>query len=248
MNFRSIYTARALAALFCLLLFGLLPKTALSVQLFEGNLGFDGDWLYVLDSTAMGDRVYWYDLGTDVTYRVQFVTTDDASIVVEDIDGITTNYVVPDLDPGSYYFQVRAIDSLGAVVSESDAGLLDVVVDQHPPIARILSPRDRQTFTQGDTISIELEVSDDTLLHLARFTIDGDYAGLLGLKTENQKLKPSFGTARTVTFDYAIPTKGKAGPLEISVAVSDVMHNTVRPTIVIDTLKAGAGGRAKQSR
>jgi hypothetical protein len=55
---------------------------------------------------------------------------------------------------------------------------------------------------------------------LARFTIGGDYVGVLGLKTENYKLKPSFGQPLTFTFDYAIATSGQGGALDVSVAMS----------------------------
>ena len=117
---------------------------------------------------------------------------------------------------------------------------MEVLEDLEPPRARIVSPIAGQTLSQGDTIPIALEVSDDTVLHLARFTIGGDYAGILGLKTENYKVKPSFGEPRIVVFNYQLPTKGKTGALEISVVVTDVAGNTVATTVVVSTAKAGS--------
>jgi hypothetical protein len=115
-----------------------------------------------------------------------------------------------------------------------------VVEDLEPPQARIVSPVSGQTISQGDTIPIALEVSDDTVLHLARFTIGGDYAGILGLKTENYKVKPSFGEPRIVVFNYQLPANGKAGALEISVNVTDVANNSVTATVVVNIAKTGS--------
>ncbi len=106
--------------------------------------------------------------------------------------------------------------------------------------ARIDFPVSGQTLSQGDTIPIALEVSDDTVLHLARFTIGGDYAGILGLKTENYKVKPSFGEPRTVVFNYQLPANGKAGALEISVNVTDVANNAVTATVVVNIAKGSS--------
>lgn len=183
---RRVRTIAAILALY------LLPISTGAVQLFERNLGYDGDWLHVLDSSSMSDRVYWYDLGTNITYRFELATDEAFSGVVLDVGEIETNYVEPGVGPGRYFFRVSAADATGVVVSASDIGTLEVVADQ-PPNARIVSPASGQTFRKGDTLKIELELSDDTLLHIARFTIDGEYAGVLGLKTENYKLSPSFG-------------------------------------------------------
>ncbi len=228
----------------------LLATTAWSVQLFEGNRGYDGDWLYVLGSSAMSDRVYWYDLGTDISYRFELATDDSFFNVVLDVDGIAMNYIEPDVGPGFYYFRVSAADVSGAVVSKSDIGTLEVVADHALPSAKIVSPSPGQVFQKGDVLSIQLEVSDDTLLHLARFTIGGEYVGVLGLKTENYKLNPSFGEPLTFEFDYQIPTNGPAKALEISVDVSDVVNNTVTTALVIETTKNGAtsGGTSSGRR
>ena len=230
---------RALAVLFSLLL---LPSTALSVQLFEGNLGLDGDWLQVLDVTTMSDRIYWYDVGGDVSYHVEFSTDAEFSAIAAEFDGATMNYVVPDLGLGFYHFRVSAIDSTGAVVSSSKSGTLEVIEDTEFPKASILSPAEGQSFSQGDTVSIELEVSDDTVLRLARFTINGEYVGVLGLKAENLKLKLSMGTSRTVTFAYQIPTSGKSGPMDILVSVSDVAYKSILRTVTINVGKASGTG------
>jgi hypothetical protein len=47
-----------------------------------------------------------------------------------------------------------------------------------------------------------------------------------------------------VAFDTQVPAKGKAGPVQISVTVSDVMHQSVTRTVTIDT-GSGGGGTAK---
>jgi hypothetical protein len=210
----------------------------------------DGDWLHVLDAPAMGDRVYWYEvLNDDVTYQAQFAHDAGFSSIVLDVDGIFTNYITPDLGLGSYYFRARDIGASGTPGSWSKTGTLEVVEDLEPPTAEILSPVAGQAYSGGDTISIELEVSDDTVLHLAQFTVNGQYAGTLGLKTENYKVSPCFGQPRTVVFDYT-PTKGKGGQLEISVLVSDVTYKTVKKTVVIGSGKTssakGKGGGKKK--
>jgi hypothetical protein len=217
----------------------LLPQTAFSLQLFEGNIGYEGDWLHVIDAPAMGDRIYWYGLSDEVTYQVQCANDTEFTSVVLDEGGVVPNYAVPDLAPGFYHFRVRESYS-GVAGSWSDTGTLEVVEDLEPPQAQITFPVSGQTFSQGDTIPIALEVSDDTVLHLARFTIGGDYAGILGLKTENYKVKPSFGEPRIVVFDYQLPANGKAGALEISVNVTDVANNSVTATVVVNIAKTGS--------
>ena len=162
-----------------------------------------------------------------------------------DVDGIAKNYIEPDVAPGLYFFRVSAVDVSGAVVSTSESGTFEVVVDRAPPSAKIVSPADGQVFQKGETVSIQLEVSDDTLLRLARFTIGGEYVGVLGLKTENYKVKPSFGETRTVRFDYVLPTTGPSGALEISVDVSDVLYNTVTRGVVVDVGGAATGTSSK---
>lgn len=218
----------------------LLPGSAFSLQLFEGNLGYDSDWLQVLDAPAMGDQVFWYDLGDDVTYQVQFANDATFSEVVLDEGGIVPNYVIPGLGAGFYHFRVRETHFSGVTGSWSDTGTLEVAEDRTRPLARILSPVAGQTFSPGATIPIELEVSDDTVLHLARFTVGGDYAGILGLKAENNKLRPSFGESRIVRFDYQLPSKGKAGAVEISVDVTDVTHKAVTAAVVVDVAKTSS--------
>jgi hypothetical protein len=225
----------------------LLPNTAFSVELFEGNLGYEGDWLHVAGSTTMTDRVYWYELGDDLSYQVQFAYDADFLDLVLDQE-VFTNYIAPGLGAGFYYFRVREIHPSGAAGSWSDVGTLEVVEDLEPPTAQILSPLDGQAFSIGDSISIQLEVSDDTVLRFARFTIGGEYAGTLGLKTENYKLKPSLGQPRTVVFDYQLPAKGKAGALEISAEVSDVTYKAVTSAIVIDTVKGSVTNGARTSK
>jgi hypothetical protein len=232
-----VRTFRAFAVFFALVL---LPQTAFSLELFEGNVGYEGDWLHVLEAPAMGDQIYWYDLGDEVTYQVQCANDIDFTSLVLNEGGIVPNYVVPDLGPGFYHFRVRESHSSGVTGSWSDTGTLEVVEDLELPQAQIVSPVAGQTFSQGDTIPIELEVSDDTVLHLARFTIGGDYAGILGLKTENYKVKPSFGESRFVVFNYQLPANGKSGALEISVDVTDVAHNSVTATVVVNTTKSSS--------
>jgi hypothetical protein len=210
------------------------------LQLFEGNLGYDSEWLHVLDAPAMGDQVFWYGLGDDVTYQVQFANDSAFTEVVLDEPGIVPNYIVPDLGAGFYHFRVRETHFSGVAGSWSRTGTLEVAEDLTRPLARILSPVAGQTFSPGSTIPIELEVSDDTLLHLARFTVGGDYAGILGLKAENSKLVPSFGESRTVRFDYQLPSKGKPGPVMISVDVTDVTHKAVTVAVVVEVAKTSS--------
>ena len=124
--------------------------------------------------------------------------------------------------------------AVSAPKSWSDTGTLRVVEDTQLPQAQILSPSSGRIFSPLDTLSIELRVSDDTVLHLPRFTVGGQYAGTLGLKTENNKVKPSYGAPRTVFFDYQIPESAANGPMEVTVVVSDVANKAVTDTIVID--------------
>jgi hypothetical protein len=216
-----------------------LPQTAFSLDLFEGNLGYESDWLHVLDAPAMGDRVYWYTLGDDVTYQFQCAADAEFVDIVLDERGIVPNYIAPDLGPGFCYFRVRETHSSGVTGAWSDVGTLEVIEDREAPQAKILSPVDGQTFASGETISIQLAVSDDTVLHLARFTIGDKYAGTLGLKAENNKLAPSFGKPRTVSFDYTLP-KGKKGPLTIFVDVSDVAYRSFTTAVVVNIGKGGS--------
>ncbi len=242
--------ARWTGTVFQLCLLGLLlvPLTASSQdlqapsapRLFEGNLGFDGDWLYVFGSSTMSSRVYWYALSDDVIYQVQFATDEGFTSVVSDVDGVDLNWVEPYLDPGFYYFRVRATDFSANTGPWSATGTVAVVADSEVPSAAILSPQEGDSFTKGGTISIELEVSDDTILRLARFTINGDYAGFLGLKTKDLKLFPSFGESRTVVFDAEVPKNAKS--LEIMVTVSDVMYNSVTRTVVLGGSDGGSAG------
>ena len=233
---------RCLSALFAFTALILLPTTSFSLELFEGNLGYDGEWLSVLDSTSMSDRVYWYELGDDVTYQAQFATNESFLDLVLDFHDIDTNYVEPGLGPGFYYFRVREIHSSGVVGSWSDTGTSEVMEDRELPTAEILSPLPGQSFERDDLVSVQLRISDDTLLRLARFTFGGEYAGTLGLKTENTKVSPSFGEPRTVVFDYRLPKNAGKGPLGISVVVTDVMNKAVADSVVIDI-----GGSSNQS-
>jgi len=238
-------TRRQVASLGLLAAFLLHPAAAHSLELFEGNWGYEGTWLHVLDSTTMSDRVYWYELGDDVSYQVQFATDESfsAESVVLEESGILTNYFSPDLGPGSYVFRVREVHGSGVAGSWSETGTLDVVEDLKPPAVAILDPLPGQTFSAGDPISIRLEVSDDTLLRLARFTVDGEYAGTLGLKTENAKLSPSFDEARIVVFEFPLPSKGGKGLVEISVTVSDVLYRSTTRTVQIQKGKAAGESR-----
>jgi hypothetical protein len=236
---------RCLSAFVALTALILLPTASFSLELFEGNLGYDGEWLSVLDSTSMSDRVYWYELGDDVTYQAQFATNESFLDLVLDFGDIDTNYVEPGLGPGFYYFRVREIHSSGAVGSWSDTGTSEVVEDLEPPTAEILSPLPGQSFERDDLVSVQLRISDDTLVRLARFTIGGEYAGTLGLKTENSKLSPSFGEPRTVVFDYRLPKNAGKGPLEISVVVTDVRDKAVADSVVIDI--GGSGTESSSS-
>lgn len=225
----------------------LLPAASFSLELFDGNLGYDGNWLHVIDAPAMTDRVYWEDLGADFTYQAQCATDLGFQAVVVEEAALDTNYMTPALPAGAYYFRAREVDSSGTPGGWSAAGTLDVVEDTAWPGAQILSPLSG-SFSAGDPIAIELEVVDDTVLHVAQFRLNGEYVGALGLKTENYKVKPSFGVPRTVVFETEVP-KGK-GPLEISVIVSDVTYKQVTTSLVVEeasggSRKGGKGGRGR---
>jgi hypothetical protein len=224
----------------------LLPSAAYSLQLFEGNWGYHGTWIQVVDSPAIDDRIYWYALGDDVSYQVQ--ASADAGFAAENLlldeSGILANHIAPNLGPGGYFFRVREVHASGVAGDWSNTGTLDVFEDVAAPEATILSPLEGQHFSPGDSITIEVEVSDDTVLHLARFSIGGEYSGTLGIKTEGDKLAPSFDEPRTVAYATQIPATGKTGPVEISVTVSDVMHRSVTRTVTIDT-GSGSGSTAK---
>ncbi|MHC4859861.1 MAG: Ig-like domain-containing protein [Planctomycetota bacterium] len=181
------FTYRNLKVLAALLTLMGSPSAAWSVQIFEGNLGYDGDWLHVIDAEGMGSRVYWYESPDDVTYRVQFARDEAFDVVVSDMGQVVNNYVAPGLAPGFYYFRVSETNSEGNSGGWSERGTLAVVEDREAPSLEIISPVDGQTFYQGETLSVELEVSDDSVLHRARFAADGSYAGALGLKTENSR-------------------------------------------------------------
>jgi hypothetical protein len=212
-------------------------------RLFEGNLGEGGDWLHVLDAPTLSDRIYWYwDPDSGFSYQVQVATDAGFLNVVSDMDAIEQNWVAPNVEPGFYYFHVRATDAAGQTGPWSYAGTLDLVVDEESPKAQILSPVAGQAFSAGDTISIELRVSDDTVLRNARFTLNGAYAGTLPLATENFKLNPSFGEPRTVSFQVTAPKKSSA--LEIQAIVTDVMY---KPAVATVTTGATSGGSASGS-
>jgi hypothetical protein len=235
---RQDYRNRRAQIIAAFLTLTLLPSAAAAVQLYEGNLGYECDWLHVMNSKKMSDRVYCYVSPDDATYQVQFALDDAFVDVVSDMGEVATNYVAPGLAPGFYYFRVRAFDLDGNAGSWSNTGTLQVVEDREAPSLEILSPVDGQTYSKGDRLFITLEVPDDTVLDSARFTIDGTYAGVLGLKTEDFKLVPSFGESRTVVFEYQTSSSGKAGPLEISVMLSDVTDNPVVKSVVLDTVKS----------
>jgi hypothetical protein len=226
-----------------------IPASASALDLFEGNLGFAGDWLDVYDSAAMNDRVYWYELGDEVTYQAQFSASESFLSPLIDIAGIEDNFVTPALGPGFYHFRVREAHRSGAVGSWSDSGTLEILEDRELPIARVISPSPGQNFERLDEISIVLEVADDTLLRFARFTAAGDYAGTLGLKAENGKLSPSRGTLRAVTFDFQIPKNAGKGSYEILIEVTDVMDNAVSASVVVNvggsTTSTEGGGKGQ---
>jgi hypothetical protein len=98
---------RKLGSLLAVIPLFLLAAPAESVQLFEGNLGYDGEWLHVQGSSAMSDRVYWYDLGTNISYRFELANDEGFSNVVLDVDGIKPNYIEPGVGPGFYCSRFR---------------------------------------------------------------------------------------------------------------------------------------------
>lgn len=195
--------------------------------LFAGNTGWDGHWLHVEGAATMGRRVLWNELNDEVSYQIQFATDASFDDIVLDVDGLAESWIEPDLSPGFYYFRIGATDFSGNLGPWSETGTLECIVDREAPIAAILSPTAGQVFSKGEALMIELEVSDDTVPRLAQFTINGEYAGSLGLMTQNYKIVPSFGTPRTVIFETEVPTKGGGSSLDIEVAVSDVVDNII---------------------
>jgi hypothetical protein len=228
----------------------LLPATAFSLDLYN-NTGTPGDWFHVVDAPAISDRVYWDDLGPGFTYEAQcatdtaFTTGTGGSVVVDET-ALTTNYLSEDLEAGEYYYQVREVaDEDPDNPGDWSMGTLAVYEDVEWPVVEILSPLGG-SFSSGDALAIEIEVSDDTVPHVAQFRINGDYVGSIGLMTENYKIRPSLGEPRTFVFETETP-RGN-GPLEISVIVSDVTYKQVTTSVVVDssntggTSKGGKGG------
>ena len=209
-------------------------------ELFEGNLGENGDWLHVLDAPTLSDRIYWYwDPNAGNTFQVQVATDAGFQNVVSDMDGIEQNWVAPNVEPGFYYFHVRATDIASRTGPWSDAGTLELVVDEESPQAQILSPLPGQAFSAGGTLTIELQVADDTVLRKVHFMLNGEAAGSFGLSTENLKLKPSFGVSRTVSFQVTVPKK--ASSLEIQAMVSDVMYKTTVAAVTLGATSDSGG-------
>ena len=248
---RNVCSPGRIPGLVVLLCLVLVPGTTSSLELFDGNLGHSAAWLHVLDAPAISDAVYWQALGDDVTYHAQFAIDAGSEDpfpeerLVLDENGIVTNWIAPGLTPGAYLFRVREIHSSGVAGSWSSTGTLEVLEDLEAPVADVLYPIAGQTFTLGDPISIQVEVSDDTLLHLARFAINGEYLATVGLMSENFKLIASFGEARTLVFDYQLPSRGKTGPVEISVLVSDVTNASVTSRVTVNTVKPRKRGHKK---
>ena len=230
---------KALALLASILL---APAASFSLDLFEGNAGYEGNWLHVLGSTAMTNRVYWQNVGAGVTYDVEFATDESFASPVLQLTGLTENFVSPDpeLGAGSFFFRAREVYSNGQAGAWSHTGTLDVVEDLAAPSAAIVAPAEGQAFSPGQTITVQLVVADDTVLDLARFSVDGQDAGVLGLQSVDYKVVPSFGEARSVAFDVTLPAHGKGH--DISVLVSDVMYKSTAVTVHI-----GASGGATTS-
>lgn len=230
------------ALLVCALL--ALPQTAFSVRLFEGNLGNDREWLHVIDAPAMVDRVYWYPEPGEPTYEIEFATDADFANVVLAAGAIEKNYFAPGLPVGSYHFRVRV---MGEQDWSDPTGTLTVIADEEFPQAAILSPQPGETFAAGEVIPIEIEVSDDTVPHLARFTVDGEYAGILGLMTENQKVKPSYGEARRWIFHFECPP-GVSQTFSIVVGVTDVTQKLVSPSVTVGKATGGGGAQPAKAK
>ena len=211
-------------------------------RLVAGNKGWaGGHWLHVLDAPTMSARISWYALNDDVTYEVQMATDASFDAIVFDMDGIAERWIEPSLPAGFYHFRVGATDSSGNAGPWSATGTLECAADSEPPIATIISPTEGQTFSSKGTLAIELEVSDDTVLRMAEFTLNGAWAGSLGLQAVDYKLVTSFGIARTVVFE-ADP-KGKS--VEIVVTVSDVVGNETTASVVVGSGDSPKGGGGK---
>lgn len=188
--------------------------------LYAGNVGWNGHWLLVVDSPTISG-LGWNELNDDVTYEVQFAIDASFEAIVLHVEDIPGNRIEPNLAPGFYYFRIGATDSSGNVGPWSETGTLDSVVDSEPPYAAIVS-----SASDGETAVVELLVSDDTVLNSATFNINGEYAGIIGLRTVDYKIYPSFGIGRIVVFEAALP-KGSKGLNEVDASVSDVVENVV---------------------
>ncbi len=185
--------------------------------LFPGNTGYDGHWLQVVGAASM-KHVSWNELNDEVTYQIQLATDASFNDIVLYLPEVAETTIEPNLPPGFYYFRIGATDLSGNVGPWSDTGTLERVADTEPPIAAILS-----ALLEGQILTLELEVSDDTVLRLAQFSINGEYVGSLGLKTENYKVVPSFGIPRTVVFESEIPKKGSNRSPQVTADVGDVV-------------------------
>lgn len=212
-----------------------------------GNTGWEGGYvLDVLDAPTMSGRIGWNVLNDNVTYQLQIATDASFSASVFDLDRIDQNWIEPTLPADFYYFRVRATDLAGNSGPWSETGTLEILEDLDAPIATITSPSTGQTFTKGQPIRIELAISDDTVLRLALFSINGIYTGTLGLGASDWKLLPSLGVTRTYVYETDIPKKGNASSLEIVVIVSDVVgHETTVSTVVGSGDTKGGGGKGK---
>jgi hypothetical protein len=218
-------------------------------RLVAGNIGWGGGhWLYVLDAPSMSGRISWYALNDDVTYQVQLATDASFNAIAFDLDGLDQTWIEPNLPAGFYYFRVGASDASGNHGPWSTTGTAQRVEDSEPPSVTIISPSAEQPPSGGETVAIELEVVDDTVLRLALFSINGEYVGSLGLNGVDWKLVPSLGTPRIVVFDAPMPKKGNSSSLDIVVTVTDVVGNATTTSTVVgsgDSTKGGKGGKGK---
>ncbi len=216
-------------------------------RLLDGNRGTGGDWFFAKNEDGFAGHavLMWHRTDHDITHRIQVATDIGFTDIWVDVEGIeepdwghpSISLDTHALVAGKYFFRVAPVDTTHTQGDWSATGKIEIADDQEPPTVQMLAPLNGDTVAKGEELTIQLQVSDDTLLSRARIFVDGEYIAAMGLKTENYKVSPSLGHARTVSFQYQLPSTGKAGATQIEVLVEDVFHQRDTATAVVETYK-----------